>query len=112
MTDHVKTILYVCGHNAGRSQMAEAMTNRIAADQGLPVRAISAGTAPGGAINPLAMRAMDEIGISLAGQHPKPMTQEMVDEADKVITMGCGVDVDACPARFLVTEDWGLDDPS
>jgi arsenate reductase len=60
----------------------------------------------------MAVRAMDELGISMAGQAPKLMTQAMADGADRIVTMGCGVDAEACPARFLVTEDWGLDDPA
>ena len=62
-------------------------------------------------INPDVVSVMQEIGISMDGHQPKQLTQEMVDSADRVITMGCGVDADACPARFIVTEDWGLDDP-
>ena len=54
---------------------------------------------------------MSEIGIDMTGQSPKLLTQPMADEADRIVTMGCGVDAEACPARFLVTEDWGLDDP-
>lgn len=107
-----KTVLFVCGHNAGRSQMAEAFLNQIARERGLDVRGESAGTGPADRISPVAVAAMEEIGASMDGQHPKVMTQEMVNRAGKVITMGCGVDVAACPARFLVTEDWGLDDPA
>jgi len=106
------TILYVCVHNSGRSQMAEALTSHLAAVWGLPVRAESAGTIAGERINPAAAQAMAEIGIPLDRHKPKQLTQEMVDRADRIITMGCGADADACPARFLVTEDWGLDDPA
>jgi arsenate reductase len=108
----MKTILFVCGHNAGRSQMAEAFVNALAARRGLGIRAISAGTNPGDGINPAAAAAMEEIGVPMAGQVPKVMTQAMADEADRIITMGCGVDVSACPAGFLATEDWELDDPA
>jgi len=107
----MKTVLYVCVHNAGRSQMAEALTNELASKLGVPVRALSAGTMAGIEINPAAREAMSEIGISLDGHTPKQMTNEMIAEADRIITMGCGVDAEACPARFYVTEDWGLDDP-
>ena len=107
----MNTILYVCVHNAGRSQMAEAITNRLAQERGLPVQAESAGTVAGTEINPIAVQAMDEIGIPMTGQSPKQMTQEMVARAQQVITMGCGVDAEACPARFILTDDWGLDDP-
>jgi arsenate reductase (thioredoxin) len=108
----VTTILYVCVHNAGRSQMAEAFTNHFARERGLPVRALSAGTVAGERINPVAEQVMEEVGISMEGQRPKQLMQEMADTADQVITMGCGVDAEACPARFLITEDWGLDDPA
>lgn len=106
------TVLFVCGHNAGRSQMAEAYLKHVARERNLPVQAASAGTGPADRINPVAVQAMEEIGISMDGQYPKVMTQEMVSAAERVITMGCGVDVAACPATFLVTEDWGLDDPA
>ena len=106
-----QTVLFVCVHNAGRSQMAEAFLNHLARERGLPMRAVSAGTAAGSVINPDAIRAMEEIGISMEGQHPKLLTQRLADSADRIITMGCGVDAEACPARTLVSEDWGLDDP-
>jgi arsenate reductase len=105
-------ILYVCVHNAGRSQMAEALTNHLAAQRGIAVHAESAGTMAGERVNPIAAQAMAEIGISLDGHAPKQLTQEMADRADRIITMGCGVDAEACPAKFLVTEDWELDDPA
>lgn len=108
----MKTVLFVCVHNAGRSQMAEAFVNRLAGERGLAVRGASAGTAMGKGLNPQAVAAMAEVGISMAGQSPKMLTQELVDQAERVVTMGCGVDASACPARFLVTEDWGLDDPA
>jgi arsenate reductase (thioredoxin) len=108
----MKTILFVCVHNAGRSQMAEAFVNTIAKERNLPILGVSAGTVGGKQLNPLAIEAMAEIGISMDGQTPKLLTQEMADSADKKITMGCGVDADACPARIFFTEDWGLDDPA
>lgn len=107
----MKTVLYVCVHNAGRSQMAEAFTNRLAQERGLPVRALSAGTVAGEEINPVAVAVMREAGVSMAGQKPKQLTQQMADSADRIITMGCGVDAEACPARIHLSEDWGLDDP-
>jgi arsenate reductase (thioredoxin) len=107
----MKTVLFVCVHNAGRSQMAEALVNHLATERGLAVRAESAGTVPGTAINPMAQEAMAEIGVSLDGHTPKALTQEMADRADRIVTMGCGVDADACPARIHLSEDWGLDDP-
>lgn len=86
--------------------------NHYAAEQGLPVRAESAGTMGGKALNPMAVEAMAELGISMEGQAPKLITQAQADAADKVISMGCGVDAEACPARFMLTEDWELDDPA
>jgi arsenate reductase len=107
----MKTFLFVCVHNAGRSQMAEAFVNHLARERGLPVRGISAGTVAGEGINPVAEQVMAEIGIPMTGQWPKPLTQAMGDGANRVITMGCGVDAEACPARIHPSEDWGLDDP-
>ena len=106
------TILYVCVHNAGRSQMAEAMTNHLAREHALSVSALSAGTVAGERINPIAEEVMREIGVPMDGQAPKQLTQQMAGSADRIITMGCRVDADACPARFMLTEDWGLDDPA
>jgi arsenate reductase len=108
----MKKILYVCVHNSGRSQMAEKITNVLAHERGIDICAISAGTIAGDKINPIAELAMKEIGMSMEGQHPRQLSPEMVNSADKIITMGCGVDADACPAKFYVTEDWGLDDPA
>lgn len=108
----MKNILYVCVHNAGRSQMAEAFTNSLAARRGLAVRGLSAGTEAGERVNPLAVQVMEEIGISLEGQTPKQLTQELADSARCIITMGCGVDATSCPARIHLSEDWGLDDPA
>lgn len=92
--------------------MAEALTNHLAKQKGLDVTGESAGTVGGKALNPMAVAAMAELGISMESQTPKLMTQQMADEADKIISMGCGVDAEACPAKFLLTEDWGLDDPA
>ena len=105
-------VLYVCVHNAGRSQMAEAFTKSLAASRGLAVRGFSAGTEAGERVNPLAVQVMEEIGISLEGQMPKQLTQELADSADRIIAMGCGVDATSCPARIHLSEDWGLDDPA
>lgn len=107
----LKTALFVCVHNAGRSQMAEAFVNHYARAGGLDVVGVSAGTVAGTQINPVAVAVMNELGISMEGQSPKQLTQELADSADRKITMGCGVDSSACPARIFFTEDWGLDDP-
>lgn len=100
-------VLFVCVHNAGRSQMAAALL-RVRSDDRIGVR--SAGSSPADAINPLVLEAMDELGIDLSHAFPKRLTDEAVQAADVVITMGCG---DACPIfpgkRY---EDWVLDDPA
>lgn len=105
-------VLFVCVHNAGRSQMAQAYVNHFARERGLDVFGESAGTVGGKQLNPLAIQAMEEEGISMETQHPKLLTKEMVDGADQIISMGCGVDAEACPTKFLLTEDWELDDPA
>jgi arsenate reductase len=108
----MRTILFVCVHNAGRSQMAETFVNQLAAERGLSVHAVSAGTIAGEHINPVVQAAMDEVGLTMDTQKPKQLTQAMVDAADRIITMGCGVDAAACPVRLFVSEDWSLDDPA
>lgn len=111
----LKKIVFVCIHNSGRSQMAEAFAKKLGAGR---IIAESAGTAPGGSLNPQAVAVMEEIGYDLSVHYPKVMTPKMVESADKVITMGCGVDLDdiehggiVCPAVFVESEDWGLEDP-
>lgn len=104
-------VLFVCVHNAGRSQMAEAFFNRLARERGLEAVGVSAGTAPRGEINPVAVEAMAELGIGMEGQTPKQITPEQANRAERVITMGCGVQVEMCPAGTYISEDWGLDDP-
>lgn len=104
-------ILFVCVHNAGRSQMAEAFFNRIAAERGLDAVAESAGTAPGERVNPAAAQAMAETGVTLGGHRPKPLTPELARTADRIITMGCGEEAAMCPAGTYISEDWELPDP-
>jgi len=103
----VKTVLFVCVHNAGRSQMAAGFMRTLGAGK---VEVLSAGSAPKDAINPVAVAAMAEVGIDIANNVPKVLTAEAVQQSDVVITMGCG---DACPfypgKRY---EDWALDDPA
>ena len=103
----VPEVLFVCVHNAGRSQMAAGLLDRYA---GGKVRVRSAGSTPADQINPAALQAMAEVGVDLSKEFPKPLTDEAVREADVVITMGCG---DACPIypgkRYL---DWDLPDPA
>jgi len=100
-------VLFVCVHNAGRSQMAEAFFNRLAQGK---ARALSAGTAPADAIDPTVVEAMREVGIDVSCNKSKVLTPEMVEQADVVVTMGCGAE-GVCPATFVKTEDWGLADP-
>ena len=101
------TVLFVCVHNAGRSQIAAGFMREFGGDR---VEVLSAGSAPKDSINPNAVKAMAEIGIDIANQQPKVLTTEAVLESDVVITMGCG---DACPLypgkRY---EDWVLNDPA
>jgi arsenate reductase len=100
-------ILYLCNHNAGRSQMAAAFTAHLGQDR---VSVMSAGSTPASEVNTVAVQAMEELGIDLSGEFPKPVTDEVVHAADVVVTMGCG---DACPIypgkRYL---DWEVADPA
>jgi len=107
VTENPKKVLFVCTHNSGRSQMAEAFFNRYAPPH---IRAISAGSQPAERLNQTVVNAMKERDIDMSAQKPKALTVEMLDSADKVITMGC-MDSNACPAAFVPTIDWGLDDP-
>lgn len=104
----MKRVVFVCIHNSGRSQMAEAFAKKIGEGK---IIAESAGTEPGDHLNPQAVEAMEEIGYDMSSHHPKVMTTEMVDSADRIITMGCGVNAATCPAVFVPSEDWGLEDP-
>jgi arsenate reductase len=100
-------VLFVCVHNAGRSQMAAGFLQHLAGDR---ITVLSAGSEPADQINPTAVAAMAEVGIDIAGAQPKVLTTASVQDSDVVITMGCG---DACPfypgKRY---EDWQLDDPA
>ena len=106
MTDR-PSVLFVCVHNAGRSQMAAGWLRHLGGDA---VEVRSAGSLPGDRINPAAVEAMAEVGIDISDQRPKVLTTEAVETSDVVITMGCG---DACPVfpgkRYL---DWELEDPA
>ncbi|GAA3760166.1 arsenate reductase ArsC [Salinactinospora qingdaonensis] len=101
------SVLFVCVHNAGRSQMAAGLLTHLAGDA---VEVRSAGSVPAESVNPVAVEAMREIGIDLTTAQPKPLTVDAVEASDVVITMGCG---DTCPVfpgkRYL---DWELDDPA
>ncbi|MER5306767.1 arsenate reductase ArsC [Streptomyces sp. NPDC002773] len=107
MTAPLASVLFVCVHNAGRSQMAAGFLRHLAGDR---VEVRSAGSIPGDQVNPSAVAAMAELGIDIADQKPKVLTTEAVQASDYVITMGCG---DACPIfpgkKYL---DWALEDPA
>ena len=102
-----KTVLFVCVHNAGRSQMAAGFMKSLGKDK---VNVLSAGSMPKDQINPVAVEVMKEVGIDISNNQPKVLTTDAVKESDVVITMGCG---DACPIfpgkRY---EDWQLEDPA
>lgn len=104
----MKKVLFVCVHNSGRSQMAEAFFNHLAKDG---AKATSAGTSPASRINPTVAEVMQETGIDIRRQRPRPLTPQLLKNADRVITMGCGEE-EVCPASFIPTEDWGLEDPA
>ncbi|MFD7570436.1 arsenate reductase ArsC [Streptomyces sp. NPDC059810] len=103
----IPTVLFVCVHNAGRSQMAAAFLTHLGRGR---VQVRSAGSAPADAVNPAVVEALQEVGIDISAETPKVLTVDAVRESDVVITMGCG---DACPyfpgKRYL---DWQLDDPA
>jgi len=107
MTDPQPSVLFVCVHNAGRSQMAAGWLRHLS---GGAVEVRSAGSVPADRINPVAVAAMAEVGVDIAAEQPKVLTAEAVQASDVVVTMGCG---DACPyypgTRY---EDWQLDDPA
>ncbi|MFB7311867.1 arsenate reductase ArsC [Streptomyces sp. NPDC056192] len=107
MTAPLASVLFVCVHNAGRSQMSAGFLNHLAGDR-IEVR--SAGSIPGDQVNPAAVEAMKEVGVDISDQKPKVLTTEAVQASDYVITMGCG---DACPIfpgkKYL---DWTLEDPA
>ena len=103
----MKIVLFVCVHNSGRSQMAEAFFNHLAEGK---ARALSTGTNPASVVDPTVVEAMREVGIDISKNKPKALTPEMVDQANLVVTMGCGAEA-ACPASWVETEDWGLEDP-
>ncbi|WP_409235658.1 arsenate reductase ArsC [Streptomyces sp. PA5.6] len=101
------SVLFVCVHNAGRSQMAAGFLDHLAGDR---VEVRSAGSLPGDQVNPAAVEAMSEVGIDISAATPKILTTEAVEASDYVITMGCG---DACPVfPGKIYLDWALDDPA
>ncbi|MBI2869749.1 MAG: metalloregulator ArsR/SmtB family transcription factor [Chloroflexi bacterium] len=102
---NMKTVLFVCVHNSGRSQMAEALFNSLAGGR---ARAISAGSQPAARVNPVVAAAMLEEGIDISRNKPKLLTLDMMEGVDKVVTMGCE---NSCPLTTAETEDWALADP-
>jgi arsenate reductase len=106
----MKTVLFACVHNTGRSQMAEAFFNRLA--DPAKARAISGGTEPATEMNATVLAVMNEVGIDMVaqGHRPKIADPEALQVGDRPISMGCGVSM-ACPARLGPMADWGLDDP-
>ena len=106
MTDK-PAVLFVCVHNAGRSQMAAGWLQQLAGER---VEVLSAGSAPAAAINPVAVEAMAEEGVDIAGNTPKVLSEAAVHEADVVVTMGCGDECPYVPGKRY--EDWELDDPA
>ena len=104
----MKKILFVCVENAGRSQMAEGFFRKIAPDA---YQGISAGTKPVSEINPLAIKAMKEVDIDISDNKSKLVTNEMIEESDSVVNMGC-MDKESCPALFVEEiDDWDIEDP-
>jgi len=106
VTSEVPSVVFLCTHNAGRSQMAAGWLQRLAGDR---IEVFSGGSDPSNEVNPSAIQAMAEVGIDIANEYPKPWTDEVMRAADVIVTMGCG---DACPIfpgkRY---EDWELTDP-
>ena len=104
----MKKILFVCVENAGRSQMAEGFFKKLAPDD---CQGISAGTKPISEINPLAIQAMKEVDIDISDNKSKLVTNEMIEESDSVVNMGC-MDKESCPALFVEEiDDWAIEDP-
>jgi arsenate reductase len=103
----VPSVLFLCTHNAGRSQMALGFFRQLAGDRAV---AWSGGSEPATELNPVAVRAMTEVGIDITSEFPKPWTDEIVRAADVVVTMGCGDECPYFPGRRY--EDWTLDDPA
>jgi len=103
----MKTVIFACIHNAGRSQMAAAWFNALA--DSAKARAISAGTDPGMRVHPEVLEAMREVGIDLSGKTPQKLTDELARRADMLVTMGCGEQCPVVPG--LKRDDWPLEDP-
>ena len=100
------TVLFVCLHNAGRSQMSQALFQRSAGDRH---HALSAGTTPGDRVHPEVVEVMHELGIDISDRHPQLLTRELAAQADVVVTMGCGDECPYIPGKRYI--DWDLQDP-
>lgn len=112
MSRNTKRVLFVCVRNAGRSQMAAAIFNALVRQRGLDWVAESAGSVPADRVQPEVVAAMAEVGIDLSDARPRAITDEQVAAAARVITMGCELEANSCPAILLKNvEDWGLPDP-
>ncbi len=106
--EHEETVLFVCVENAGRSQMAEGFFNKHAPEG---YRAVSAGTRPAAQLNPLAVQAMQEVGIDIGRNKSKIITEDMIKSSAKTVSMGC-MDQSECPMLFINNVvDWGIEDP-
>ncbi|MFH1485990.1 MAG: arsenate reductase ArsC [Chloroflexota bacterium] len=103
----MKTVLFVCVHNSGRSQMAEAFFNHLAGEK---AKAFSAGTEPADSVDPTVVQVMREAGLEIGSNRPKALELGMLGQAARVVTMGCGAEK-VCPVTFVETEDWNLEDP-
>lgn len=103
----MRPVLFVCVHNSGRSQMAEAFYNHLAGGRS---HSVSAGTIPADEVQPEVVQVMAEVGIDISKRTSKLLTPEMIERAGRLITMGCSVE-EVCPATFVPAEDWELDDP-
>ncbi len=106
-------VLFICVHNSGRSQIADAWFNHLARRRKIDLSAVSAGTDPATTVQPVVATAMAERGIDVSLQIPRLLTDEMVEQSGQLVTMGCNIDSDLCPAiRYRNTVDWELSDPS
>jgi protein-tyrosine-phosphatase len=103
----MKKVLFVCTHNSGRSQMAEAYFNKLA---GGTATATSAGITPAKKLNPVVAKVMEEAGLDISNQRPKLLTEEISQEANRIITMGCDV-AEGCPISLVSAENWNIQDP-
>lgn len=113
MSDDRIDVLFVCVHNAGRSVAAKVLFNDSATRLGLGVRSESAGTIPSEQVNPSVKRVLESFNLDTSNEAPKPLTDSMLVSKPRIVTLGCNVDAEACPAiNFSDFDDWDLPDPS